>query len=358
MTKDADKRIIGVALKLGEARNREKIDEIARVLELQPNVVLLDLRIREDSETTLIKFVSEVSCAVRALLPVCQKIFELLDYSQYPPYGKACGSLSSVVFIPVRNLTLKECEIVIENFAQAIYQQFSQPVYFMGPQLDTKITNAQTRNELIRYTPKKQLNEVFEKNNIRPDIGESGYDPTKGVTFIGLRRFVVTISFYLDTEDVELAEDIAEEISATGVKVYDREGQPVLDSSGEPIRKPGKFPNVDAIAIGMAEERLTRIICNLQDYTSPNIFELYDEIKKVADQYMVEILGSNIIGFLPWEAIEIALESENSTGASSYPEQIERFKKRLGLDLFSQFNPQWQIIDFRFIPYHTDNSQI
>ncbi len=340
-------KLLAVAIKFSEGQNPQVIDRVAREVENQPEIMLLDLRRRSESDSTTLKFVGRVRQVLRAFRRAVDSVFEVVP----PRPNQLFAPLSSVLFIPVRGLTVEDCQRIARKTARELSAKYSLPVfYFMQAAASA---NPSFREKLNQWS-REQLEEGLRTGAIKPDVWEKRAANFRGITLVGVRKYIVNILFYLDTINLDVAQALADEISYRGRVVLDKQGKPMKDEQGNFIRRGGRFSNVDAMATSQGESDLMQIICNVKDYDNPNLVTLYQALGKLADEYMVEVLGSNILGFVPLAALHsaiAALWNPKELSKYSLSKQLNRLIQYMNINIHDEFVPQWQVIDFHFIKY-------
>jgi len=352
MAKRVPKQILAIALKIAEGVNRQLVDSIARDIEMRPGIILLDLRRRPERNSTIIKFAGEKSAVLEWLIPICRTVFQNLDYSASKKHPHAVGVITSLTFIPIRGISFSEGKSLLNSFAPKYAAAFSQPTFCTGLSSEPAIKNQKKKLSEMSDT---RIQSALRKGDLKPDFGPNRYNPKQGITLVGLRKFIVTLILYLDTRKLDIAQDIADTIGLQGKKVYDENQQLIKSDNGEYLREKGKYPTVMTLALSTSSEGLTQIVCNLNDYENPTIVQLYQTAQKIARQYQTAVMGCNIIGYLPLHVFEVAhpyLPDSKKIGRLSFSRRLDRVMSFMNLSIFGEFNPRWQIIDFRFIPYN------
>ncbi len=163
---------------------------------------------------------------------------------------------------------------------------------------------------------------------------------------------MVIYLIYLDTESLDIAQEIADEIGEQGRIVYDNQGVPLKNSSGEIVRDKGIYQTIETLTYAVEENKMTQIICKLKDYENPTLVQLFDTVQSVSDRYIVNILGSNFLGTIPLDVLNKAIATlPNSEDILQLPmkERLDNLNKYLKMNVFGEFTPEWQVVDFRFL---------
>lgn len=352
MAKRVPKHILAIALKIAEGTERQLVDYIAREIEMRKGIILLDLRRRPERNSTIIKFAGEKTAVLNGLIPICTTVFQNLDYSASKKHPHAVGTISSLTFIPIRGISFTEGESLLTDFAAKFATTFSQPTFYTGLNSGIPAKNKKTK---LNEMGDARIRNALHNGELKPDFGPTQYNPKQGITLVSLRKFIVTLILYLDTRKLDIAQEIADTIGWQGNQAHDENQQPQKDKKDKEEHAKGLFPTVMTLALSSSSEGLTQIVCNLNDYENPTIVQLYLSAQKVARQYQTTVMGCNIIGYLPLHVFEVAyphLPDSKKLGRLSFSRRLDRVMSFLNLTVFGEFNPRWQIIDFRFIPYN------
>ena len=113
------------------------------------------------------------------------------------------------------------------------------------------------------------------------DYGPSGVHPTAGVTAIGARMPLVAYNIKLDTDDLGVAKDIAKMIRHSS----------------------GGFKYCKAMGVDLKDRAIVEVSMNLTDYNKTAIYRVFETVKMECRRYGVNILGSEIVGLVPMEAL-------------------------------------------------------
>ena len=115
----------------------------------------------------------------------------------------------------------------------------------------------------------------------KPDFGPDTIHPTAGVTAIGARMPLIAFNVNLSTPDIEVANRIAKQVRHIS----------------------GGFRYVKAIGVEIHDRGLVQVSMNLTDYTKTSIYRVFETIKMEAARYGVNVVGSEIVGLIPMQAL-------------------------------------------------------
>jgi glutamate formiminotransferase len=92
---------------------------------------------------------------------------------------------------------------------------------------------------------------------------------------------LVAFNVNLDTENLEIANKIARKVRHSN----------------------GGLRFVKAIGIDLSEQNIVQVSMNMTDYTKTSLYQAFEMIKFEAKRYGVNIIGSELIGLLPAQAL-------------------------------------------------------
>ena len=104
---------------------------------------------------------------------------------------------------------------------------------------------------------------------------------TAGATVVGARRFLIAYNINLDTSDVKIAKKIANAI---------REAK-------------GGYKYCRAMGIMIEERNIAQVTINMVNYEGTPLHRVFETVKSEAARYGVNIIGSEIVGLLPMQAL-------------------------------------------------------
>ena len=114
-----------------------------------------------------------------------------------------------------------------------------------------------------------------------PDFGPDTIHPTAGVTAIGARMPLIAFNVNLSTPDIEIANKIAKQVRHLS----------------------GGFRFVKGIGVELHDRGIVQVSMNLTDYTKTSIYRVFETIKMEAARYGVNVVGSEIVGLIPMQAL-------------------------------------------------------
>ncbi len=348
MKNSEDIRIISASLRLGEGKDREKIVRITRLVDNQANVRLLDVRFREAENFTVIKLAGFPKELFSLLMEMAEQIYASFNFRNYRGSAQVVGLFSHLTISPVRNITLPECEQIAQEFAREFSRHFQLPVIF------TENESLQEKEGQFFRSERKFLQNALKKGEVTPVMQDIPWSAEKGAMLIRVRKYIVYLAIVLNHSRLEIAQNLADELSFRGRVLLDKNGEPRKDKEGRVMRARGRFKTVDATAYSFGSGEQAQIIFSLKDYENPTILKLFNTALELCQEELIEIVGARFILPIPLQVIQVAMKEISKIHqkqALSDVQQIQFIREYMKLDELGEFLPEYHIIDYYFLPY-------
>ena len=273
-----------------EGRNKENIEKIADCFRCKEGVKLLDYSADSAHNRSVFTVVGEPQPLAEAVLAAVGKAKELIDLTQHHGEHPRMGATDVVPFIPIKNVTEEDAIALSKYVGQQMWERFGIPVY-----LYEKSASQPNRQNLadVRRGQFEGMAEKMTKPEWKCDFGEDKPHPTAGVTAVGCRPFLVAFNVNLDTSNVELASKIAKKVRFLG----------------------GGLRFVKALGIMLEDRNIAQVSMNLTDFSRTPIYMALETVRMEAKRYGVNVIGTEIIGLVPQQAlldsVEYYLQVEN-----------------------------------------------
>ena len=268
-----------------EGRRPEVIEAIAEEVRQVANVKLLDVKADPSHNRVVVTFVGEPQAVKQAAFNCCKKAAELIDMEKHHGEHPRIGATDVIPFIPVKNVSMEECAQLADELAQEIAAKLNIPVYLYEEA--AKIPGRKALPD-IRKGQYEGLKTEISKPERRPDYGPAQLHPTAGATVVGARQFLIAYNINLDTSDVNIAKKIANSIrEAKGGYKY--------------VRAMG-------VTVQIGDRDIAQVTINMVNYQGTPLFRVVETVKSEAARYGGNVLGSEIIGLTPMQALLDAAE--------------------------------------------------
>lgn len=261
-----------------EGRDHAKIDKIVEPFRGKQDVKLLDYSNDEDHNRMVVTVIGEPEALKEALLESIGIAKDLIDLTKHKGQHPRMGAVDVVPFIPIRNCTMADAMVLAEEVGEEIAERFDIPVF-----LYEKSASAPHRENLaaIRKGEFEGMEEKIHDPLWHPDFGPEKRHPTAGTVAVGARMPLVAYNINLATPSLEIAHEIAKKIRFIG----------------------GGLRYCKAMGVELKDRGITQVSINMTDFTRTHLYQAMEMVRMEARRYGVNVIGSEIIGLVPMEAL-------------------------------------------------------
>lgn len=261
-----------------EGRDLEKIDKIVSPFRARQGVKLLDYSNDEDHNRLVVTVVGEPEALKEAVIEAIGVAVKLIDLNHHQGQHPRMGAADVVPFIPIKGCTMDEAIALSKEVGARVAEAYNLPVF-----LYEKSASAPHHENLaaIRKGEFEGMAEKIHQPEWKPDFGPAERHPTAGTVAIGARMPLVAYNINLDTPSLEIAHGIAKKVRFIG----------------------GGLRFCKAMGVELKERGITQVSMNLTDYSKTAIYRAHEMVRFEARRYGVNIVGSEIIGLVPMEAL-------------------------------------------------------
>ena len=272
------KKMMECVPNFSEGRDLQKIDKIVAPFRGKQGVKLLDYSNDEDHNRLVVTVVGEPEPLRDAVLEAIGVAVELIDLNHHQGQHPRMGAVDVVPFIPIRNVTMEEAVALSKEVGKEVTKRYNLPVF-----LYEKSASAPHRENLaaVRKGEFEGMAEKIKQPEWHPDFGLAERHPTAGTVAIGARMPLVAYNINLNTPSLEIAHDIAKKIRFIG----------------------GGLRYCKAMGVELKDRGITQVSINMTDYTRTALYRAFELVRVEARRYGVSIVGSEIIGLVPMEAL-------------------------------------------------------
>lgn len=271
-------KIVECVPNFSEGRNHEVIDAITAEVKKVEGVTLLNIQSDASHNRTVVTFVGEPQRVKQAAFNACAKATELIDMEQHHGEHPRIGATDVIPFIPVSDVTIEECVELANELGQEIAEKLGVPVY-MYEAAAKKAERIKLPD--VRKGQYEGLKEEISNPERQPDYGPARMHATAGATVVGARQFLIAYNINLNTSDVTIAKKIATAI---------REAK-------------GGYKYCRAMGIMIEERNMAQVTINMVNYEGTPLHRVFETVKSEAARYGVNVIGSEIVGLAPLQAL-------------------------------------------------------
>lgn len=255
-----------------------KVERLVSAYRAKPGIRLLDYTTDAEHNRCVIIVVGEPEPLRLASLEAIRIAQEIIDMNNHVGKHPRIGCVDVMPFVPVCNVTLEEADQLAKSVAREAAEKYLQPIY-----LYEKSASAPHRADIaaIRKGQFEGLSEKMKDPMWIPDYGPAAPHPTGGATIIGARMPVIYYNISLATSNLEIAREIARRVRNVD----------------------GGLRYVKAMGILSEEPGQTMVTMNLTDFTRSAMHTAFQLVKMEAAHYGVLVTGSEIVGYVPSQAL-------------------------------------------------------
>lgn len=261
-----------------EGRDKEKIEKIVNPFRTRNGVKLLDYSNDEDHNRLVVTVVGEPEPLKEAVLEAVSIAVELIDLTKHQGQHPRMGAVDVIPFIPIKNVTVEDAIALSHEVGKVIGEQYKVPVF-----LYEKSASAPHRENLakIRKGEFEGMAEKIHEGEWRPDYGPADRHPTAGTVAVGARMPLVAYNVNLNTADLSIADAIAKKVRFIG----------------------GGLRFCKAMGVELTDRGIVQVSMNLTDFTKTAVYRAHEMVRMEAQRYGVSIVGSEVIGLVPMQAL-------------------------------------------------------
>lgn len=278
-TQSAMQEIVECVMNVSEGRDAAKLEAIAAEIEALPSAFLLSCAADPDHHRSVLSFIGTPASILEAAFGAVKKAVQLIDLRTHRGVHPRIGAVDVIPFVPIRGISMQECEAIARRLGKRIAQELQVPVYLYG--------EAATRPErrdlsVIRKGQFEGLVQEIKVNRAKkPDFGPNSLHPTAGATMIGARRPLIAYNICLNTSDDVVARKIAARIRESG----------------------GGIPGVKALGFYIDSKGLSQVSMNVTEYHETSLLKIFKRVGEEARRFQTEVVCSEIVGLVPQGAL-------------------------------------------------------
>jgi len=272
------KKMIECVPNFSEGRDLDKIEQMVTPFRGKEDVKLLDYQRDRDHNRLVITALGEPVAMKQAVVDAIGVAVDLIDMRKHEGQHPRMGAVDVVPFIPIKNVSMTEAIDFSKDVANEVSKKYGLPVFLY----EKSATDTERQNlAAIRKGQFEGMAEKLKDPRWKPDFGPQDIHPTAGVTAIGARMPLVAFNVNLNTDDLGLANAIAHRVRHTN----------------------GGLRYCKAIGVALQDRGIVQVSMNLTDYTKTSLYSVVELVRIEARRYGVNIVGSEIIGLVPMEAL-------------------------------------------------------
>jgi glutamate formiminotransferase len=276
-------RIIECVPNLSEGRRPEIIAEAVQVLKATPGVRVLGVQSDKDHNRSVLTLVGEEASLKAGLLALFEVATARIDLRSHQGEHPRMGAVDVVPFIPIEGASMKDCVALARDVGAAVAERFEVPIFLY----EEAAAAAHRKNlEDVRRGQFEGLGDKMKDAAWAPDFGPKAPHPSAGASAVGARMPLIAYNVNLGTGDVQIAKMIAKGIRHSS----------------------GGFRFVKAMGVMLEERGVVQVSINMTDFKKTPLHRVFETVRHEAERYGVAVIGSEIVGLVPSEALLDAAE--------------------------------------------------
>ena len=277
-----------------EGRNEALVNEFVQAVKTTPSVMLLDFNSDTNHNRSVFTFAGSPEGVLDAAFKCAKIAVEKIDLTKHTGEHPRMGAVDVIPFVPLREMTTAECVEMSKILGQKLWDELKLPVFLY----ESSASTPERRNlATLRKGQFEGMAEKLKTPGFAPDYGDKLH-VTGGIVACGARPPLIAYNINLSTSDIEIAKKIAKIIR----------------------EQSGGFKCVKAIGIMLEDRNIAQVSINMTDYTQTPLYRVVELVKIEAARYGVSVLGTEIVGLVPMNAL---------VDCAEYYLQIENFNSEI-----------------------------
>ncbi|MGF6376426.1 glutamate formiminotransferase [Clostridiales Family XIII bacterium PM5-7] len=267
---------------ISEGRRMDVIEACVNEIRNTPGCTLLNFSPDESHNRTVITYIGDAKGVEEASVKLVKKAAELIDLTKHVGEHPRMGAVDVMPFLAIKDCTTEDCVALSKVVGKRIAEEAGVPVFLY----EDSATRPERQNLVkIRKGQFEGMAEKVQEADWEPDFGGRKIHPTAGVMAVGARPPLVAYNLNLNTDDVEIAKNIAKIIR----------------------EKDGGLNCVKAMGFEIEEEdsgkKYAQVSINMTNFEQTPLYRVTELVKAEAKRYGVVVTGSEIIGLCPMKAL-------------------------------------------------------
>ena len=286
---------------ISEGRRPEIVEACVDEIRNTAGCTLLDYSSDESHNRSVITYIGDAKAVEEASVRLVKKAAELIDLTKHEGEHPRMGAVDVMPFLPIKDCTTEDCVELSKVVGKRIAEEAKVPVFLY----ESSATRPERQNLVkIRKGQFEGMAEKVKEADWEPDFGGRTIHPKAGVIAVGARPPLVAFNLNLDTDNVEIAKNIAKIIR----------------------EKDGGFKCVKSMGFEIVEEdtgkKYAQVSCNMTNYEQTPLYRVMETVKTEAARYGVRVTGTEIIGLCPMKALSDCAEYYMQINGFDFRKQV------------------------------------
>ena len=253
---------------LSEGRDAATVEAARSVVEAT-GARLLDWSSDTVHHRSVLTIVGDEQQVLDAAVALAGIALERIDLREHSGVHPRIGALDVLPFVPLQGATLEQAARLAHRAGEEIWNRYRVPSFYYGA--------------AARRPDRLLLPDIRRNADWLPDEGDVRRHVSAGAVAIGARDVLIAFNVELASDDLAAAKAIARAIR----------------------ERNGGLRSLRALALPRGE-RCVQVSLNVTDYVATPLYRVVELVRRLAAERGIEVLGSELIGCLPWAAVETA----------------------------------------------------
>lgn len=317
---------------LSEGRDPQIISQFAEAIKSVEGVKLLHTDTGMAAHRTVFTFVGQPEAVTEAAFRLYQKSVELIDMGQHTGTHPRQAAVDVCPLVPLRRMGMNDCINLAYRLGHRVGEELGIPGYFYGfaASQPEKMNLAYLRRGGYEALPKK-----FE--TLPPDFGKAENWQRSGATVIGCRKLLIAYNVNLNTRDVKVARQIAENLRESGKTSF--------NERGEKTQVRGRLKSVKGLGWYIDDFKKAQVSYNLTDTDQAGMLDVFLATREEAAKLGFSVTGSELVGLAPLSEFIKAGRYFLKDEQAGEKEAVDAAIRFLGLDELKPFEAEKKVLD-------------
>jgi glutamate formiminotransferase len=271
-------RLIESVPNISEGRRPEVVEAAVAALQRTPGLRVLDVQSDADHNRSVLTLAGDETALREGLVALFGVAVERIDLRTHQGEHPRLGAVDVVPFIPIEGATMADCVALAQEVGRVVAERYGVPIY-----LYEEASSAPHRRNLedIRRGEFEGLGKKMTDALWRPDFGPDAPHVSAGASVVGARMPLIAYNINLGTSDLEVAKRIAKGIRHSS----------------------GGYRFVKAMGVMLEARKIAQVSINMTDFKRTPLHRVLETVRSEAARYGVAVVGSEIVGLVPAEAL-------------------------------------------------------
>jgi len=251
---------------LSEGRNPSTIEAACAAVE-RTGARLLDWSSDTVHHRSVLTIAGDAKSVLEAAVTLAAVALERIDLRGHRGVHPRIGALDVLPFVPLRGATVEDAVELAHRAGAEIWKRYGVPSFYYGA--------------AARHPERRLLPEIRRNLKWQPDEGDVLRHASAGAIAIGARDLLIAFNVELASDDLDAARAIA-------LAVRERNGG---------------LRSLRALALPRGDG-CVQVSLNVTDYAATPLYRIVELIARLAAERGIDVLRSELVGCLPWAAVE------------------------------------------------------